>query len=652
MIAAMKELVKRLNEASGAYYNGRGELMTDFEWDALFDKLKTLEEQTGIVLPDSPTANVSADDFAGRKETHEFAALSLAKTKSVSDVEKWALGKPIWVSWKLDGLTLVATYNRGKLVKLVTRGDGHVGTNITHLACSIAGVRQSIGCMEHLVIRGEAVISYGDFEAFLASSGEDYANPRNLASGSLSLKDVGEVAKRNIRWIAFTLVHSERSFSSWGAQMDFLKSEGFSVVDHEKVDVPTSANISANIEKWTKKVVDKENPYPVDGLVIVYDDVLFASTGSVTGHHATRAGLAFKWQDESADTKLKCIEWSSSVGSITPVAVFESVELEGTVVKRASLCNISECERLGIGDEGTVIRVIKANKIIPKVVSVIRREGELEIPTVCPACSMPTAVKLSETGTKTLQCTNPVCPAKELCKFERFVSKAGLDIDGLAGETISKFVNKGWIKTYADIFRLGRHYDEISEMEGFGVKSAQNISVSLDKSRRVKPEKLLVALSIPGCGQDVAKKLVSAYAPAELFSLARQTGDFNVFSSLEGIGPVKSMQFVSWCKEEKNIKALDELFAEIELEEVQRSSSGDKCAGLVFVITGEVSRFPNREGFKEYVVSQGGKVSSAVSAKTSFLVNNDIGSASSKNQKAKKLGVPIISEEAFLKRFG
>lgn len=652
MVDRMKDIVRRLNEASHAYYNGLGELMTDFEWDALFDELKTLEEQTGITVPDSPTIKVSADEFSGKKEVHEFAALSLAKTKSVSDIAKWASGKSIWISWKLDGLTLIATYDGGRLTKLVTRGDGHIGTNITHLAGSIDGVKRSIECKEHLVIRGEAVISYSDFEAYLASSGEEFANPRNLASGSLSLKNPDEVAKRNIRWKPFTLVHSERAFSSWGAQMEFLRSEGFSVVEHEKISVPAVENISAVIDVWTKKVVEKINPYPVDGLVVVYDDVDFASTGSVTGHHATRSGIAFKWQDESVDTKLKYIEWSSSVGSITPVAVFESVDLEGTVVKRASLCNVSECERLGIGAQGTVVRVIKANKIIPKVVSVVEKVGDFEIPHKCPVCSMPTAVKLSETGTKTLQCTNPLCPAKELCKFARFVSKAGLDIDGLAQETIAKFVSNGWIKTFADIFRLVKHIDEISVMEGFGVKSAQNIASSLEKSRVVKPEKFLVALSIPGCGQDVAKKLLSAYPLRELLSVARQTDDLNVFSEIEGIGPVKSSQFVSWCKEEKNISDTEDLFTEIELEQPTISPQGTKCAGLVFVVTGEVSHFSNREAFKEYVVSQGGKVSSAVSAKTSFLVNNDVESLSGKNQKAKKLGVPIISEDEFLRRFG
>ena len=348
-LEVMRRWVAQLNEAADAYYNGRGELMTDFEWDALFDKVKALEAETGIVLSDSPTNKVSADDLAGQKEAHEFAALSLAKTKSVAEVAKWAEGRPIWLSWKLDGLTLVVTYDDGRLAKVVTRGDGHVGTNITYLAAGIRGIPKTVKAKGHLVVRGEAVISYADFEAFVAGSDEEYANPRNLASGSLTLKDVDELKPRNLQWIPFTLVHADAEIVSWGARMDYLQEIGLNAVERERLDAPDVATLQAAIDRWTEKVTGKVNPFPVDGLVVCYDDTEYAQTGSVTGHHATRAGFAFKWQDESAETTLRHIEWSCAASVITPVAVFDPVRLEGTAVSRASLCNISELDRLGIG---------------------------------------------------------------------------------------------------------------------------------------------------------------------------------------------------------------------------------------------------------------------------------------------------------------
>ena len=373
----MKSLVERLNQASDSYYNVKGELMTDYEWDALFDQLKRLEEETGEILPDSPTNRVSEDSIVGKKEEHEFAALSLAKTKQVSDLVKWAEDRPIWISWKLDGLTLVVTYDGGILTKIVTRGNGHIGTNITHLAPAISGIPATISEKGHLVVRGEAVISYADFEQFIIESEGDYANPRNLASGSLALKDIEEVKQRHIQWIPFTLVYTERELTSWGERMQMLKDLGMNPVERERIDHPTTENIQLEIDKFTEKVTSKKNPFPVDGLVICYDDTAYAATGSVTGHHATRAGFAFKWQDEHADTILDHIEWSCAASTITPVAVFKPVELEGTTVQRASLCNVSECERLGIGDKGTRLQVIKANKIIPKVINITEVMGKL-----------------------------------------------------------------------------------------------------------------------------------------------------------------------------------------------------------------------------------------------------------------------------------
>ncbi len=655
----MRAWVAQLNEAADAYYNGRGELMTDFEWDALFDKVKALEAETGVVLPDSPTNKVSADAVEGQKEPHEFAALSLAKTKQVAEVAKWAEGRPIWISWKLDGLTLVVTYDDGKLTKVVTRGDGHVGTNITHLASGIRGIPATVKEKGHLVVRGEAVISYADFEAFVTASQEDYANPRNLASGSLTLKDVEELKRRNLQWIPFTLVNTEKDIVSWGARMDDLDAIGLSSVERERLDDPTEANIQAAIDRWTEKVTGKVNPFPVDGLVICYDDTAYAQTGSVTGHHATRAGFAFKWQDETAATVLEGIEWSCAVASISPVALFRPVALEGTTVKRASLCNISECERLGIGGAGTEIEVIKANKIIPKVVAVTKKEGELQIPATCPVCGAPTTVRVAESGTKTLRCTNDECAARELRKFMRFVSKDGMDIDGLAGETLAKFVNRGWIKTFGDIYRLGDHWLEISAMEGFGEKSANNIRDAIEKARRRSAVQFLVALSIPLCGVDVAKRLLGAYEVKDLFAKAAAAAHpedlfspgEEVFASIDGIGPGKSAAFVKWCADARHLAVVEDLLGQVTLE-APAVAAGGKCQGLIFVVTGDVHHYPNRDALKAYVEAQGGKVTGSVSAKTNFLINNDVASTSGKNKKAKELGIPILSEADFLARFG
>ena len=659
-IIQMRAWVAQLNEAADAYYNGRGELMTDFEWDALFDKVKALEAETGVVLPDSPTNTVSADAVEGQKEPHEFAALSLAKTKKVAEVAKWAEGRPIWISWKLDGLTLVVTYDEGRLTKIVTRGDGHVGTNITHLAAGIRGIPKTVKDKGHLVVRGEAVISYADFEAFLASSQEDYANPRNLASGSLTLKDVEELKQRNLQWIPFTLVHADGEIVSWGGRMDHLDEIGLSSVERERIDDPTEESIQAAIDRWTEKVTGKVCAFPVDGLVVCYDDTEYAQTGSVTGHHATRAGFAFKWQDETAATVLEGIEWSCAVASISPVALFRPVQLEGTTVKRASLCNISECERLGIGDAGTEIEVIKANKIIPKVVAVTKSVGELKIPATCPVCGAPTEVRTAESGTKTLRCTNDECAARELRKFMRFVSKDGMDIDGLAGETLAKFVNRGWIRTFGDIYRLGDHWLEISGMEGFGEKSANNIRDAIEKARKRSAVQFLVALSIPLCGVDVAKRLLGAYGVKELFAKAAEAAHpvdlfspgEEVFASIDGIGPGKSAAFVKWCADPRHLEVVEDLLGQLTLEAVAARPTTGSCMGLTFVVTGDVHTFANRDALKAYVESQGGKVAGSVSSKTNFLINNDVTSTSGKNKKAKGLGVPIISEDDFIARFG
>lgn len=648
----MRQLIETLNKASEAYYNGQGELMTDYEWDAAFDELKALEDITGIVLPDSPTAKVSEDDMSGQKEEHEFAALSLAKTKQPQDLAKWAEGREIWLSWKLDGLTLVVTYDNGRLTKVVTRGNGHIGTNITRLAPAIDGILPTIAYKGHLVIRGEAVISYKDFEQFLMEQDEDYANPRNLASGSLTLKDVDEVKQRHIHWIPFTLVYADDEILSWGERMALLANQGFDTVEREKIPDPTLSNIEACIDRWTQKVTNGSCPYPVDGLVIAYDDTAYAATGSVTGHHATRAGYAFKWQDESVVTKLDHIEWSCAASTISPVAVFNPVELEGTTVKRASLCNISECQRLGIGDKGTEISVIKANKIIPKVIKVERKVGNLEIPDRCPVCGEPTEVVTSaSSGTLTLHCTNMECPAKRLKKFARFVSKDGMNIDGISEQTIARFVNMGWISEYADFYDLELHALELSTLEGFGQKSTNNILNSVDKARIVDARRLLYALNIPLCGGDVCKRLLAQYPMTELIEKARNEAD-DYFAHIPGIGPEKSASVVKWMKNDDNCGMLQRLLDKVTIAEADSQTEvGTRCAGLTFVVTGDVHHFKNRNELKAYIESQGGKVTGSVSKSTSFLINNDVTSTSGKNKKAQELGIQILSEDDFIAKY-
>lgn len=647
----MKSLVERLNQASDSYYNGKGELMTDYEWDALFDQLKRLEEETGEILPDSPTNRVSEDSIVGKKEEHEFAALSLAKTKQVSDLVKWAEDRPIWISWKLDGLTLVVTYDGGKLTKIVTRGNGHIGTNITHLAPAISGIPATISENGHLVVRGEAVISYADFEQFIIESEGDYANPRNLASGSLTLKDIEEVKQRHIQWIPFTLVYTEREITSWGERMQMLKDLGMNPVERERIDHPTTENIQQEIDKFTEKVTSKKNPFPVDGLVICYDDTVYAATGSVTGHHATRAGFAFKWQDEHAETELDHIEWSCAASTITPVAVFKPVELEGTTVQRASLCNVSECERLGIGDKGTRLQVIKANKIIPKVINITEVVGSFVIPAECPVCHAPAVVRESESGTKTLHCTNAACPAKQLKKFARFVSKEGINIDGISEQTVWKFINHGFIREYADFYKLKNYAFEISCFEGFGKKSVSNLLESVEKSRHTDGRHLLYALNIPLCGGDVAKKLLSRYKVKELIETARLSMFDDEFASIDGIGPEKSAKFIAWFKDDIHFQHVQHLLSELIIEEQEPVETGNKCQGLTFVVTGDVHHYKNRNELKAYIESQGGKVTGSVSKSTNFLINNDAASQSSKNKKAHELNIPIITEDEFIEKF-
>ena len=656
MIARMEELIRQLNEASEAYYGGREEIMTNYEWDAGFDELAKLEQESGMILPDSPTQAVSSaeeDNAGGKKEEHEFPALSLAKTKQIADLQKWAGELPIWLSWKLDGLTLVLTYDNGELTKILTRGNGTIGTNITYMKDVIRGFPQTLEYKGHLVVRGEATISYTDFELINDSLEEDdekFANPRNLASGTLALdaKNLDKVKERRLCFNAFTLVYIQDDIRSWGARMDFLRNAGFTTVDYEATD---ASGLPDCVARWTERVESGKMDIPVDGLVIAYDDTEYAAGGSVTGHHATRAGYAFKWQDASAISTLDHIEWSCAASTITPVAVFHPVQLEGTTVSRASLCNISELERLGIGEDGkTELEIIKSNKIIPKCIAVKSRIGCFSIPEACPVCAAETYVFESASGTKTLKCSNPNCPAKNLKKFQRFVGRDGMDIDGLSIETLRDFVNAGFIADYTDIFRLAEHADEIRTMPGYGDKSCANLLSAIERSRNVHPTRLIVALCIPMIGVDAAKKLVrTAGWQGFLQRLQEKTG----FEDVDGIGAEKSGAVLAWYADEKNRSVFHALLQVLNVENAEPAAEAKgSCVGKVFVITGDVHIFKNRDAFKAYVEANGGKVTGSVSKKTDYLVNNDVTSTSSKNLKARELNIPILSEEDFVAQFG
>ena len=649
-INRIEELVEQLNRASEAYYNGQDEIMSNYEWDAMFDELSGLEEETGHILSNSPTQNAGYEESSsGKRETHEYSALSLAKTKKVEELVKWAGEYPIWLSWKLDGCTLVLTYDDGKLVKIVTRGNGTVGTNITHLKTAMKGFPLEIEYKGHLVVRGEAAISYSDFAIIndtVEDEDEKYANPRNLAAGTLNLDDVEEVKNRRVHFYAFTLVHMDEPMVSWGKRMQFLEDMHFTVVDREMGDAGTLPQM---IEKWTKRVETGKMDLPVDGLVICYDDTDYASTGSVTGHHATRAGYAFKWEDESVESKLRYIEWSCAVSTISPVAVFEPVQIEGTTVSRASLCNLSEIERLGVGKECT-LEVIKANKIIPKCIAVKNAVGEVEIPTECPVCKAATKIQTSVSGTKTLHCTNPDCTAKNVKKFSRFVSKNGMDMDGLSVQTVLKFINEGYIREFADLFDLPKHFDQISQMEGFGEKSCENMRKAIEKSATVHPVNFIYALCIPMIGIDAAKKIVNTVGfDGFLERLDQGSG----FEDIDGIGGEKSNSVLQWYENAANQTGLKHLLEVVDVQKVEKvDTENGRCKNMTFVITGDVHHFKNRDAFKTYVEAEGGKVAGSVSGKTNYLVNNDVESTSSKNKKAKSLGVPIISEDTFLEMFG
>lgn len=654
----IEELIPTLNEASAAYYGPYDEIMPNFIWDALRDELEGLENQTLYILDDSPTQNTGADDdIKGEKENHEFPALSLAKTKKIVDLRKWAGKRPIWLSWKLDGLTLVLTYDNGNLTKIVTRGNGITGTNITRLKDALFGFPKKIKYKGHMVVRGEATISYDDFDEInelIDDEDEKYSNPRNLASGTLALDDLEEVKRRKVWFNAFTLVHLDEDIASWGERMNYLEELGFNVVAREYIE--NLEALEEAVERWTKLVEDGEMNIPVDGLVIAYDDTHYAATGSVTGHHATRAGYAFKWKDEEIESTLQYVEWSCGAASITPVGVFDEVQLEGTKVSRASLCNITEMKRLGIQGKGTKIVVIKANKIIPKIVRVESASGTLEIPDKCPICGAPTRIKISEKGrkneagelikTETLHCTNPDCIAKKAKNFERFVSKDGMAMDGIAIKTVMKFINMKYIKTYADMYHLSEHFDAIKELPGFGETMCKNMGKAIEKSRKVAPTNVIYSLCIPIIGKDAANNIVMAIGFDGFVERLKSGADF---TDIKNIGTERSNSIKTWYLNDTNKNTIEMLLPEIQMESAP-VVAGEKCKDLTICVTGELEQI-SRKSITAYIASQGGKVTGSVSKKTNYLITNETESDNSKFINAKKLNIPILTEQDFIDRF-
>lgn len=550
-IIKMKSLIKRLNAASDAYYKGIPETMSNYEWDAAYDKLMKLEKETGIIYPDSPTHNVSYSSGEKMEEAHEVPALSLAKTKSIYEFVKWANGKDVWLMWKLDGITLVVTYDDGYLSKVVTRGTGKVGTNITWMAPYIYGIPSRINHNGHLVIRGEAVIAYSDFE--ILNQNKNYMNPRNLVAGTLGMKpgkeSVEKLRARHVRFIPFRLVISENvNDNSFGKRLDFLDELGFSSVQRE---LCRPEDLDDAISRWTSE--SERYDIPVDGLVEAYDDVAYASEGESTNHHEKRGGFALKWQDESARTVLRNIEWSVGPTCITPIAIFDPVRIEGSTISRASLYNLSEIERLGIGGlNQTELLVIKANMIIPKIVRVISSKGSLSIPSTCPECD--SKIYIHDTGTsKVMKCLNEECPAKILKRLERFVSREGMNIKGLSEKYLKKFIDAGYIHDVVDVYNLHLFRDELIKMDGFSAKRVDNILRSIEKSKiNVSPVNLLVSLGIPLIGRSAAMAIFAEYEDAFVDEFIMDLINGRDFSYLDDIGPVANSELYNWFRNSEN----------------------------------------------------------------------------------------------------
>lgn len=643
----IKELVDTLNKAAKVYYSGTDEIMSNLEYDRLYDELKTLEDETGIVLAGSPTHKVGYETLSELpKEEHERPMLSLDKTKSVEELAAFAGTHKSLLSWKLDGLTVVVTYRDGELYKAVTRGNGYVGEVITPNARVFVNLPAKIPYKGELVIRGEAIITYSDFERINRSIEEDenkYKNPRNLCSGSVRQLNNRITAERNVRLIAFALIRADGvDFgNSRQKQFEWLKGQGFEVVEYKIVD---ETSVADAVEYFSKAITD--NDFPSDGLVLLYDDIAYGESLGTTAKFPRNA-IAFKWADEMAITRLKCVEWSASrTGLINPVAVFEPVELEGTTVSRASVHNVSIVRelKLGYNDE---IKVYKANMIIPQIAENITGSATIEIPKVCPVCGGPTGIKKAN-DTESLYCLNPDCQAKHIKRFEHFVSRNALNIDGISSQTLEKFIDRGFIKNYTDLYHLNNYEDEIVGMDGFGRKSYDNIIESVEKSRTVTLDHVIYALGIGGIGLANAR-LVSRHCNEDPEAVADIT--IEELMSIDGIGDVLAQSFREYFDDVNNRRLYNELLAELKLQKEVRDTSSP-VAGKTFVITGSVNHFTNRDELKAFIETLGGKTTGSVSAKTDYLINNDVTSNSSKNKKARELGIPVISEEEFIKLTG
>ena len=640
----IKELVELLNKAGKSYYSEGQEIMSNYEYDALYDELKKLEEETGCVLSNSPTVNVGYEVLSELpKERHDSPMLSLDKTKDREALRDWLGEQKGVLSWKLDGLTIVLTYEDGKLSKAVTRGNGEIGEIITNNARVFKNVPVTIPYKGKLVLRGEAIITYSDFNRIneeIPEMDAKYKNPRNLCSGSVRQLNNKITKERNVNFFAFALVSADNvDFKNSRAyQFEWLKKQGFEVVEYKMVD---RDNIIDTIAWFEKTIVN--NDFPSDGLVIIYDDIAYGESLGRTAKFPRNA-MAFKWTDETADTVLRQIEWSASrTGLINPVAIFDPVELEGTKVSRASVHNISIMEglKLGIGDN---IRVFKANMIIPQIAANLTESGNISVPEVCPVCGQPT--RISEVNdVKTLYCDNPECQAKHVKSFALLVSRDALNIDGLSEATLEKFIQKGFIKDKTDIFHLDKFKDEIVAMEGFGEKSYANLIEAVEKAKDTDLVRVLYGLGIDNIGLSTAKIIVKKLKgdPQAVLSVTAQE-----LTDINGIGEVIAETFVRYFADEKKKEEYIRLLGEVRLKEIEESQETEELAGKTFVITGNVTHFANRKELKELIERMGGKVTGSVTGNTSYLINNDSMSQSTKNKTAAKLGVPVITEEKFI----
>ena len=643
-IKKMKELGEKLREASRAYYQEDREIMSNVEYDALYDTLSALEKETGIVLADSPTVNVGYEAVEQLpKEEHERPMLSLDKTKEREALREFIGEHPTLLSWKLDGLTIVLTYENGELIKAVTRGNGIVGEVITNNARVFKNIPLKISFKGRLVLRGEAIITYSDFEKINETIGDadaKYKNPRNLCSGSVRQLNNEITAKRNVRFYAFSLVSAEGvDFRDSGeVRVRWLNEQGFEVVEYRKV---TAETLDEAMDYFAEAVTT--NDFPSDGLVALYDDIAYGESLGTTAKFPRNA-MAFKWADEMRDTRLLEIEWSPSrTGLINPVAIFEPVELEGTTVSRASVHNISIMKelKLGIGD---TIRVYKANMIIPQIAENLTGSGNAPIPHTCPACGQETVVK-KENDVECLFCVNPGCPAKKIKSFGLFTSRDAMNIDGLSEATLEKFIARGFIHDFGDIFEISRYKDEIVEMEGFGQKSYDNLMESLERAKETTLPRVIYSLGIANIGLANAK-VICRHFDNDLDRIRHAS--LEEVSDIDTIGPVIAGNLVAYFRDEDNDRRLDHLMSFLHIQE-DSPKQEQIFEGMNFVITGSLVHFGNRSEAKELIESLGGKVTGSVTKKTNYLINNDIQSNSSKNKKARELGIPILSEEDFQK---